>query len=204
VDQKVDSGGEATEGVKPLVDAHDTGIWNDESMNLTEPSTPSARNPTSERVTPRSFYRTVAIAESITWTLLIVGMLLKYVAGLGTLPVLIGGSIHGFVFITYALTAVLIGVNQRWTIPQIVFAVVTAIVPYATIPFDIWLVRKGKLDGDWHREESDDPRDNGWIRRLLRWLINHPAILIALFSVGIVVIMSTLLLIGPPGGWGDQ
>lgn len=187
-----------------MVDAHETGIWNDESMNLTDPSSPPVRNPTSERVTPRSFYRAVAIAESITWTLLIVGMLLKYVAGLGSLPVLIGGSIHGFVFITYALTAVLIGVNQRWNIPQIVFAVVTAIIPYATIPFDVWLERKGKLDGDWHRGESDDPRDSSWVRRLLRWLINHPAILITLFSVGIIVIMSTLLLIGPPGGWGDQ
>ncbi|MEP6842305.1 MAG: DUF3817 domain-containing protein [Pseudolysinimonas sp.] len=173
-------------------------------MTSTELSPPPARNPSADRVTPRSFYRAIAIAESITWTLLIVGMFLKYVAGLGTLPVLIGGSIHGFVFITYALSAVLIGVNQRWRVPQIVFAVVTAIVPYATIPFDVWLVHRGKLDGDWHREAGDDPRDAGWVRRLLRWLINHPAILIALFSVGVIVIMSTLLLIGPPGGWGAK
>ena len=69
--------------------------------------------------TPKGMYRLVAIAESITWTLLIIGMLLKYVAGLGTLPVLIAGSIHGFVFITYALTAGLVGVNQRWSVPRI-------------------------------------------------------------------------------------
>jgi integral membrane protein len=166
-------------------------------------ASPNIRSQTPSRLTPRVFYRAVAIAESITWTLLIIGMLLKYVAGLGTLPVLIGGSIHGFVFITYALSAVLIGVNQRWSVQQIVFAVVTAIVPYATIPFDVWLDRRGKLDGDWHRVATDDPRDQRWVRRLLRWFIGHPAILIAVFVVGIVVIMSALLIVGPPGGWNN-
>lgn len=153
-------------------------------------------------VTPRSWYHTVAIAESITWTLLIIGMLLKYVAGLGTLPVLIGGSIHGFVFITYALTAGLIGVNQRWSPLQIVAAVATAIVPYATIPFDRRLERKGMLEGDWHLEASDDPRDQRWTRRLLRWMLTHPVTLLTTLVLLIVLIMATLLMIGPPGGWG--
>lgn len=156
-----------------------------------------------QRVTPRGWYRTVAIAESITWTLLIIGMLLKYVAGLGGLPVLIGGSIHGFVFLAYAMTAVLIGVNQRWKVVLIVGAVATAIVPYATIPFDRQLERRGMLDGGWHLEHSEDPRDRIWTRRFLRWLLNRPALLIALFVVGIAVIMSVLLLLGPPGSWGD-
>lgn len=153
------------------------------------------------RVSPRGWYRTVAIAESITWTLLIIGMLLKYVAGLGTLPVLIGGSIHGFVFLTYALSAVLVGVNQRWRVVQIVGAVATAIVPYATIPFDRSLERQHMLEGDWHIEATEDPRDQLWTRRLLRWMLMHPAALITAFIVGIAVIMTALLLIGPPGGW---
>lgn len=173
------------------------------TISTPEPALASTASPesTNSRVTPRRFYRAVAVAESITWTLLIIGMLLKYVGGLGTLPVLIGGSIHGFVFITYALTAVLIGVNQRWSVKQIVAAVLTAIVPYATIPFDGWLVRRGKLDGDWHREATDDPRDRTWVRRLLRWFLRHPAILITVFVVGIIVIMSAFLIVGPPGGW---
>ncbi len=173
-------------------------------MPISELSTSPRRDLHPSRITPRSLYRAVAIAESITWTLLITGMLLKYVGGLGTLPVLIGGSIHGFVFITYALTASLIGVNQRWSVAQIVSAVATAIVPYATIPFDLWLVRRGQLEGDWHREASEDPRDHTWPRRLLRWLLNHPAALITLFVVGVIVIMSALLIIGPPGGWGAK
>lgn len=157
--------------------------------------------PTTSRLSPRLFYRTLAFAEAVTWTLLIVGMLLKYVANLGTLPVLIGGSIHGLVFITYALTAVLVGVNQRWKTGRIVLAVFTAIIPYATIPFDISMDRRGALDGDWHREASDDPRDQTWVRRLLRWFLTHPVILVVLFVAAVVVIMTVLLIVGPPGGW---
>lgn len=156
------------------------------------------------RLTPRSAYRVLAIAESVTWTLLIIGMLLKYMAGLGRLPVLIGGSIHGFVFIAYGLTAVLIGVNQRWGIARTVSAVATAIVPYATIPFDRHLERKGLLEGDWHRERTDDSRDDAWPRVFLRSLLNHPVMLITLFILGTVVIMSALLFLGPPGSWGTQ
>ncbi len=147
------------------------------------------------------FYRIVANAEAVTWTLLIAGMLLKYAADAGGLPVLIAGSIHGFVFITYALTAVLVGVNQRWSVRQIVAAVATAIVPYATIPFDRRLDRRGLLDGDWRHTATDDPRDATWVSRLLRWMLTHPAMLATGFLVGIVVIMTTLLVIGPPGGW---
>lgn len=161
----------------------------------------SAGEPVPSGLTPRLFYRTVAIAEAITWTFLITGMIMKYAFDMGTLPVLIGGSIHGFVFITYALTAVLVGVNQRWVIGQIAFAVFTAIIPFATIPFDIWLDRRGKLDGIWRRMATDDPRDHTWVSRLLRWFLNHPVLLGSLFVVGIVVIMTTMLIIGPPGGW---
>ncbi len=152
-------------------------------------------------MSPRIFYRTLAIAEAITWTGLITGMILKYGFDAGGLPVLIAGSIHGLVFLTYAFTAVLVGVNQRWPIGTIVLGVVTAIVPYATIPFDIWADRTGRLDGGWRRDASDDPRDAHWIDRTMRWFLNHPAALIAIFVVGIAGIMTVLLIVGPPGGW---
>jgi integral membrane protein len=155
---------------------------------------------TISRVTPRSFYRVVAIAEAVTWTLLIAGLLLKYVFDAGDLGVRVGGSIHGFVFLVYAATAVLVGVNQRWRIGLIAFGVLTAIVPYATIPFDRWLERNGKLDGDWRTTATDDPRDHTWISRLLRWFLNHPVVLGVLLVVGIVVVFTVLLILGPPGG----
>lgn len=151
-------------------------------------------------VTPRLFYRTIAIAEAVTWTLLITGMLLKYVADAGGTPLLIAGSLHGFVFVTYALTAVLVGVNQHWPIRLMVLAVTTAVVPYATVPFDMRLDRTDRLDGDWRRDATDDPRDHTWVGILLRWMLNRPVLLASSFTVVVVAIVSVLLMLGPPGG----
>jgi integral membrane protein len=153
-------------------------------------------------ITPRQFYRVIAIAEAVTWTLLIAGMLLKYVVQAGSLGVLIGGSLHGLVFVTYAGTAILVGVNQRWSVKLIAGAVVTAIVPYATIPFDRWLERRVLLEGDWRTTATDDPRDHSWVGRLLRWMLNHPVILASVFAVAVALIVTILLILGPPGGWG--
>ncbi len=166
-------------------------------------SEPLTAKLSTSRVTPRVFYRVVAIAEAVTWTLLIAGMLLKYVVQAGNLGVLIGGSLHGLVFVTYAATAVLVGVNQHWPIKLIVGAVFTAIIPYATIPFDRWLEKNNRLDGGWRTVASDDPRDHTWISKLLRWFLNHPIILVVVFALVVVVIVTVLLILGPPGGWGQ-
>jgi len=149
------------------------------------------------RLTPKTLYRIVAIAEAITWTLLITGLILRATADL-PIAVTIGGSIHGFVFLTYGATAVLTAINQRWSVGLGVLAVVTAIVPYATIPFDRWAHRTGKLEGSWRREATDDPRDQRWFDRLVRWMLNHPYLLAALILLAVVVLFTVLLLIGPP------
>ncbi len=150
-------------------------------------------------MSPKRLFRTLAVAEAVTWTILIVAMILKYAAGVDA-AVLVGGSIHGFVFLAYAFQAVLVGVNQRWSIGLIAVAVLTAIVPYATIPFEVWLVRRGRLDGDWRREASDHPGDAGPVDRMLRWFLARPVLLAALAVVGVAAVFAALLVIGPPGG----
>lgn len=152
------------------------------------------------RVTPRAFYRAVAIAEAVTWTGLLLGMALKY--GLDMpVAVLVAGSIHGLVFITYALTAALVGVNQRWPSGRIAFAVATAIIPYATIPFDRHLERRNLLDGQWRRIATGDPRDQQMLSRLLHFFLARPVTLGVVFVAAVLTIMTTMLVIGPPGGW---
>lgn len=153
-------------------------------------------------MSPRRFFRTVAIAEAVTWTLLIAGLLMKYVFDMGDLGVRVGGSIHGFVFLSYAATVIVVGLNLRWKPALIVLGVVTAIVPYATIPFDVWLERTNKLVGGWRTEATDDPRDASWVDRLLRWFLRHPLLLGGLLVVGVVVVFAILLTLGPPGEWG--
>ena len=118
-------------------------------MTTSPAPTTSAAPATDARpgLTPKRLYRLLAFAEVVTWTILITAMILKYAAGIEW-AVLVGGSIHGFVFLAYAFQSVLVGVNQRWNVGRIAFAVLTAIVPYATVPFDLWLVRKGHLEGE--------------------------------------------------------
>lgn len=153
-------------------------------------------------LTPRSFFRVVAFAEAVTWTLLIVAMIAKYGFDAGPVPVKIAGPIHGFVFITYALTALVVGLNQRWPHRRTALAVLTAVVPYATIPFDLSVDRKGLLDGGWRTSTSGDARDRGRVDTVLRWMLARPAAFAGVFVAGAVVIMAVLLILGPPGSWG--
>ena len=108
--------------------------------------------------TPLTLFRTLAIAEAISWTLLITGLILRATADL-SIAVTIGGGIHGFVFLSYGATAILVAKNQRWGVWPTAVAIGSAIIPYATIPTEIWLHRTGRLDGAWRLEAADDPRD---------------------------------------------
>ncbi len=148
---------------------------------------------------PARLYRVLAIAEAITWTLLI-GALIARAVGAPGVVVTIGGGIHGFVFLAYGATALLVAINQRWHPGVAVLAVASAVVPYATIPTEIWLHRTGRLDGDWRLDATDDPRDRRWFDRLVRWFLRRPAILALLLVAAIIVLYVVLLLAGPPGG----
>lgn len=150
-------------------------------------------------MSPKRLFRTLAIAEAITWTLLIAGMILKYGAGVD-IAVTIGGGIHGFVFLAYAFTVLLVGVNQRWSVGLIALGVVTAVVPYATIPFEIVMARRGRLDGDWRREASAHASDGNLVNRMLRWFLARPVLLTVVAAVGVAAVFAALLVIGPPGG----
>lgn len=152
------------------------------------------------RFTPRKLYFVLAIAEACTWTLLITGLILK--ASVGIEPSLLTtiGGLHGFVFITYGATSILIAFNQRWGFWVGLLAVITAILPYATIPFELVQAKRGALEGPWRFEATDDPRDAKPLDRLFRWFLKHPLLLILVIVIAIVVVFSTLLILGPPGG----
>ncbi|WP_022869747.1 DUF3817 domain-containing protein [Yaniella halotolerans] len=149
--------------------------------------------------TPRQFFRFFAIAEVFSWTLLIGGLILRATQG-WDLAVTIGGGVHGFVFLSYGATAVLMSKNQRWSPGVAAVSIITAAIPYATIPVDIWLHRTGRLDGDWRRTPTEDPRDHTWHDRLLRWIIHHPLLSIVIILALVVALYVTLLILGPPVG----
>ncbi|KNY04003.1 DUF3817 domain-containing protein [Microbacterium sp. GCS4] len=148
---------------------------------------------------PGRLFRVLAIAEAITWTILISAIVARALGAPGVV-VTIGGGIHGFVFLAYAATALLVALNQRWHVGVAVVAVASAVIPYATIPTEIWLQRTGRLTGDWRLEQGEDPRDARWYDRLMRWFLRRPWVLAILLVVGIVALYVILLLVGPPGG----
>lgn len=149
--------------------------------------------------TPASLYRVLAVAELFSWTLLIGGLIVRAVGG-PAIAVTIGGGIHGFVFLSYGATAILVALNNRWRLGVALLAVGSAIVPYATLPMEVWLRRTGRLAGQWRLEETDDPRDRRPIDRLLRWFLRRAGILVALIVVAVVALYVVLLILGPPGG----
>ncbi|WP_295791478.1 DUF3817 domain-containing protein [uncultured Microbacterium sp.] len=151
--------------------------------------------------TPLTLFRTLAIAEAISWTLLIGGLILRATADL-PVAVSIGGGIHGFVFLAYGATAVLVALNQRWGFGPAAIAVVSAVIPYATVPTEIWLNRTGRLRGAWRLDETDDPRDRRPIDRVLRFFLRRPAVLALALVAAVALVFAVLLIVGPPGGKG--
>ncbi|MDU0367474.1 DUF3817 domain-containing protein [Microbacterium sp. KSW4-17] len=151
--------------------------------------------------TPLTLFRTLAIAEAVSWTLLIAGLILRATADL-PIAVSIGGGIHGFVFLAYGATAVLVALNQRWGFGPAAIAVVSAVIPYATVPTEIWLHRTGRLQGAWRLDETSDPRDRRPLDRLLRFFLRRPAILGLVLVVVVALVFVVLLIAGPPGGKG--
>lgn len=148
---------------------------------------------------PHFLFRALAIAEAISWTLLIAGLVLRATTD-WALGVTIGGGVHGFVFLSYGATVILVALNNRWRVGATLVALVSAVIPYATIPAELWLQRTGRLAGAWRLEATDDPRDRTWYDRTMRWFLRRPWVLAALIALAVAALFVVLLLIGPPGG----
>ncbi|SDH92676.1 DUF3817 domain-containing protein [Agrococcus jejuensis] len=163
---------------------------------MTAAAPTASRSPLS---TPLALFRVVAIAEAITWALLIGGMILRAVTGEG-IGVSIGGGVHGFVFLAYVATVVLVGIHQRWAAGTWALSIGSAIVPFATIPAELWLSRSGRLAGTWRLEATSDPRDQRPLDRAVRTLLRHPIAFGLAAAALVVVVFVALLVVGPPGG----
>ena len=152
---------------------------------------------------PKSVYKFFATGEAITWGLLISALISRALGDLVPHAVTVAGSIHGAMFLSYCIVAVLVGLNQRWAIGRIAGAVALAVVPFATVPFDRRLGKQNALEGSWRTETSNDPRDQGFIDRLFRWFIARPVVLVLVIAVALPAIFAFLLFLGPPTEWFD-
>lgn len=151
-------------------------------------------------MTPRQFFRTVALAEAVTWTLLLIGMFLKYVTKTTDLLVTIGGGLHGFVFLAYIATTLMVSLDQRWTGKQTLMGLASAIPPYVTIPFERWAQRRGLLKSKW-RLSGAKPR--GGPEKLVTGVLQSPFVAAAIAIVGLGVLFAVMVSLGPPTEWGS-
>jgi len=81
--------------------------------------------------------------------------------------------------------------------------VVMAIVPFATVPLDRWLLRKNKLEGEWRTMATTEPAAGGFLDRLVRFWVGHPVWFFALIVVGMGALLTVLLTLGSPTEWGN-
>ena len=174
----------------------------DPNPRTTGPSTgpttdPAAPSPHADPVTPHRLFRVLALAEAVTWTLLILGMIGKYALHLGDWPVSVGGGIHGFVFLSYCAVVVIVWIDARWSLTDGLLALLSAVIPYATIPVERRALRRGLLPHRW-RLRGDDEAPRGPLEKLLAALLRHPVVSTVVVVVVVVALYLTLLAMGPP------
>jgi len=103
-------------------------------------------NPT----TTRAVFRTVAIAEAVSWALLLAAMFCKWILesepfGLHEGGVPVAGPIHGAVFVLYVIASIVSRFVFRWNTKTTVLALAASIPPFFTVWFETWADRKGLL-----------------------------------------------------------
>lgn len=147
------------------------------------------------RLSPRILFRIFAIAEMFTWAGLITALILRAMDITNIVP--IAGGVHGFVFLCYAVTTVFVWVNQQWRFGLGLTGLLLAIVPFATLPFEIIIDRRGLLNGTWRLAPGgEEPR--GFIEKLQAWILRHLLLAVVLLIVLISAVFIILLVLGPP------
>jgi len=164
---------------------------------VSAPTHPSESAPTRSTPLPGPLrlFRVVAVAEAITWGLLLLGMVLKYVTETTELGVRVFGMLHGIVFIAYCLTTVIVGLDQRWPLRRTVVGLLCSIPPFVTIVFDRWAERRGALGTTW-RLVGTEPTTP--LERPVAWLLRHPGRGLLVAVVAVAVLTAVALVVGPP------
>src|SRR4051794_4866977 len=99
---------------------------------------------TDPRTVSRAF-RAVAVAEAVSWVLLLAGMFVKWVLRTSELGVQLAGPVHGAVFVGYVLVSLVAWRVLGWTPRTAVLALIASVPPLCTVVFERWARRTGRL-----------------------------------------------------------
>lgn len=98
--------------------------------------------------TAATAFRIVAVAEAFSWLGLLAGMFVKWVLQTSEVGVQVFGPIHGAVFVTYVVVALLTARTLRWPPRTTLLALVCSVPPLATVWFERLATRNGRLPQD--------------------------------------------------------
>ena len=107
-------------------------------------------SPAPTRPRTRNWFRTIAIAEALSWAGLLIAMLFKWViqddphAGAeGGVPVM--GPIHGGIFMAYVVTCLTARSRFGWSTKTTILALASSIPPFFTYVFEVLADKRGLL-----------------------------------------------------------
>lgn len=144
---------------------------------------------------PRRLFSFFAAAEMVTWAGLITALVMR-ASGLTNL-VPVAGGIHGFIFLSYAAVTVMVWINQKWSWPLGATGLALTLVPFATVPFEIYLKHRGLLADDWRLAPSGQ-EPVSLAEKALATFLRRPLVFSLLLLAGLVLVFSVLLILGPP------
>ncbi|WP_029088444.1 DUF3817 domain-containing protein [Brevibacterium album] len=148
-------------------------------------------------MTPKTFFSIFAVGEAITWALLLAGMFLKYVTRTTEALVSIGGALHGFMFLAFVVATVYVGVSQKWRAGRVLMGLVSAVIPFATVPFEMVVTRRGGLAGGW-RLGRDGAQPGNAAEAVVAWTLHRPVVALAVGAVVVAGVFTALMVSGPP------
>lgn len=148
-------------------------------------------------MSPKSLYRFVARAEAVTWAMLIIGMILKYVTDTTDMGVTIAGPIHGAVFLAYCVVTTFVAVDQKWGAGRWLLGVLTSIPPFVTVWFESYAEKKQLVTDTWRL--GSEPAQ-GPLEKAAAFVIRKPLQGALVGLVLVAVLFAVALMAGPPGG----
>jgi integral membrane protein len=90
-----------------------------------------------------SLFKTLAILETIGWTMLIIGIMFKVNHWpLADVAIGVGGSAHGMIVIAYMLVVLFAHRSMGWSVWKFTVAELINAIPYAVLVFEIWAARQ--------------------------------------------------------------
>ena len=73
---------------------------------------------------------------------------------------------------------------------------VVTVIPFAALPFALWVSRRGLVAGPWRF--SDDAEPQNFFDKLLAQAVRHPVRTALIALLVVAVVFSILLFLGPP------